>query len=611
MMNPLQAMVASRQANQMSPIGVQSQGAQELNPLLAYANMNTPARPQMMNAPATQLREMDKQKYVDSALNRDQRNKEAVWRVMQEQTRHQNVLDAQVQQDQLVRKRQQDSIAIEVEKNRALTALADEQYAPLRPQITQIAEKYQWWNGVGREQERENQYEEQMGRFAEANVPRETVIAAFAEEGFTPEATPRPGTPAYRKKAQQILGSTEEGLSQMAGVKAMVDRNIAQQDSNYASSFKSAMDTVRTLRFSLTGGAQGGGGGALVPGKDKPIKANINTIDPANDFDFGGGGPKPKAEEEEDPYFILDAPKNTLEAAQAMINWAKENPDSASTLGIVGLAGMTATELLSRPDFQKIQTKFAEDLDFQASQTDIPKTRTVKDPQTKISRKEMNALKAEREDLQRKLKDKSLSRGENKSTRKKLTEVENKIDKANSYRVEDTGETKKLSGAAKKVKARSIAPQVMMDHAKKLDPNGLGKKDLDFFKNLDPEEFGKTVSKAKGGWISRLGKLGLKTVTMDDGQGGRRKINLEDFKKSKKLQGAGWIGAIFAALDFKSWLMAPGNESEKQEIIEQGEAILGAEKSIHQSMLQSNASETEDQRSRIDELIGQPSPLRP
>ena len=66
-------MVASRQANQMSPVGVQSQGAQELNPLLAYANMNTPARPQMMNAPATQLREVDKYKYIDSALNRDQR----------------------------------------------------------------------------------------------------------------------------------------------------------------------------------------------------------------------------------------------------------------------------------------------------------------------------------------------------------------------------------------------------------------------------------------------------------------------------------------------------------------------------------------------------------
>ena len=57
---------------------------------------------------------------------------------------------------------------------------------------------------------------------------------------------------------------------------------------------------------------------------------------------------------------------------------------------------------------------------------------------------------------------------------------------------------------------------------------------------------------------------------MDDGQGGRRKINLEDFKKSKKLQGAGWIGAIFAALDFKSWLASPGNQAEKQEIIEQG-----------------------------------------
>ena len=110
----------------------------------------------------------------------------------------------------------------------------------------------------------------------------------------------------------------------------------------------------------------------------------------------------------------------------------------------------------------------------------------------------MNALKDERDDLQKKLKDQSLSREERMNLNKKLTEVNNKIDKANSYRVEDTGETKKLTGQAKKVKARSIAPQVMMDHAKKLDPNGLGKKDLDFFKNLDPEEFGKTVSKAQG-----------------------------------------------------------------------------------------------------------------
>ena len=147
------------------------------------------------------------------------------------------------------------------------------------------------------EVERERLYTEQSGRFAEAKVPRETVIAAFAEEGFTPEATPRPGTPAYRKKALEILGSTEEGLSQLAGVKAMVDRDIAQQNSNYASSFKSAMDTVRTLRFSLTSGKHRRVEevDALAPGKDKPIKANINTIDPANDFDFGGGGPEAKS----------------------------------------------------------------------------------------------------------------------------------------------------------------------------------------------------------------------------------------------------------------------------------------------------------------------------
>ncbi len=81
MINPLQAMAAARQANQMGGLGVTSHGAQTLTPLLQQSQLNV-ADPQNMPGTPARLMEMDKHRYTNAALDRDQRNKEAVWNVM-------------------------------------------------------------------------------------------------------------------------------------------------------------------------------------------------------------------------------------------------------------------------------------------------------------------------------------------------------------------------------------------------------------------------------------------------------------------------------------------------------------------------------------------------
>ena len=81
-MNPLEAMMLARKANQSGGLGVQAQGAQQMTPLLQQAQMNV-ASPLKMEAQPARLMEMDKYKYVDSAQNRAQADKELMFRTME------------------------------------------------------------------------------------------------------------------------------------------------------------------------------------------------------------------------------------------------------------------------------------------------------------------------------------------------------------------------------------------------------------------------------------------------------------------------------------------------------------------------------------------------
>ena len=101
MINPLQAMQLARKANQMGGLGVTSHGAQTLTPLLQQAQLNV-AAPQNMPGTPARLMEMDKHRYTNAALDRDQRNREAVWNVMDAERgrQQQAALEAQRLQQQ-------------------------------------------------------------------------------------------------------------------------------------------------------------------------------------------------------------------------------------------------------------------------------------------------------------------------------------------------------------------------------------------------------------------------------------------------------------------------------------------------------------------------------
>ena len=82
MMNPLQAMAMARQANQMGGLGVQSQGAQQMTPLLQQAQMNIASPLKSGGTTCSQLMEMDKYKYVNAAQDRALRDKQLLFNAL-------------------------------------------------------------------------------------------------------------------------------------------------------------------------------------------------------------------------------------------------------------------------------------------------------------------------------------------------------------------------------------------------------------------------------------------------------------------------------------------------------------------------------------------------
>jgi hypothetical protein len=274
MMNPLQAMAAARQANQMPGIGIQSQGAAPaINPL-QYAQMNTPLQPQMMNAPAARLQEMDKQKYVDSALNREQRNKELIFNTMNaadgrahqmaleeqrlanqmqmEGMRHENVLAAHKYEQDAIFQRQQREMKFKQDQASLLQQMTDERYAPLREQTARVLDDYNKWIGGEEQATRERLFESRVGQLALSTIKYEQIEEAYKNNpNYQGQAVPKPFSKEHIDMAINMLKSTPEGQAQVSQLLTLVDREVLQMGQQKAGAFRSSMDQLAKLGFSV------------------------------------------------------------------------------------------------------------------------------------------------------------------------------------------------------------------------------------------------------------------------------------------------------------------------------------------------------------------------
>jgi len=240
MINPLQAMIASRGANQMPGAGIQSQGATPaINPM-QYAQMNTAVQPQMMNAPAANLQEMDKYKYVDSALNRSQRNKELIFNTLNaadqrahqtalEQQRHSNVLSAHKYQQEAILEREKQTMQFKEEQARLLQQMTDERYAPLREQTAVVLDDYNRWVGGEQEATRERLFTNRVQELALSSIKYEEIEKLYKDNpNYQGKAAPTPFSKEHIDLAINMLKSTPDGQKQVSEILTMVDREVLQ-----------------------------------------------------------------------------------------------------------------------------------------------------------------------------------------------------------------------------------------------------------------------------------------------------------------------------------------------------------------------------------------------
>jgi hypothetical protein len=274
MMNPLQAMIASRGANQMPGAGIQSQGAAPAVNPMQYAQMNTAMQPQMMNAPAANLQQMDKYKYVDSALNRGQRNKELIFNTLNaadqrahqtasaadqrahqtalEQQRHGNALSAHKYQQEAILEREKQTIQFQQEQAKLLQQMTDDRYAPLREQTAVVLDDYNRWVGGEQEATRERLFTNRVQELALSSIPYEEIEKLYKDNpNYQGKAAPTPFSQEHIDLSINMLKSSPDGQKQVSEILTMVDREVLQIGQQKVTAFRSSMDQLSKLGFSV------------------------------------------------------------------------------------------------------------------------------------------------------------------------------------------------------------------------------------------------------------------------------------------------------------------------------------------------------------------------
>lgn len=279
MMNPLQAMAMARQANQMGGLGVQSQGAQQMAPLLQQAQMNV-ASPLKMEAQPARLMEMDKYKYVNAAQDRAQRDKQLLFNALDakearahrealqaqayqnalnlEDIKQKNVMDAQdrAKRIELETNKQKLQFELEEKKRQAeiLQGLNDERYAGLRKPLANVFAKYNRWNGDGagsKLETRQRLFKERIERAAFSTVTEEEVQAYYQAnvQGFVPGTKIDKKSQAYRDNIINIFRANHAGTAE--DILQGVDEEVRGLDQQITIAYNRSLAELPKLGISL------------------------------------------------------------------------------------------------------------------------------------------------------------------------------------------------------------------------------------------------------------------------------------------------------------------------------------------------------------------------
>jgi len=546
-------MAQARQANQMGGLGVQSQGAQQMTPLLQQAQMNV-ADPTMMQAQPARLMEMDKYRYVNAAQDRAQRDKELLFKTLDAKEQRAHALQAQQNAYDMSLRLEQEKMRMKAEQDDAITSLADKRYGPLREKTARVFKDYNQWISGGAQTELQNRFKEKSKMYALQHIPFDEIKKRYFGEGGTYQGVEPPqfGSDVHKALALQMLNETEAGKKAILSIYGETQREISQETTNKTAGYRAAMDGLKALKFSVPYIEDQQGGGKKEGG---PITIENKGVGSELDLPGLGGGPRGGAVDPttgDDGTFagkqfnplVADIPVNIAEGIANTAETISNNPGGTIVAPITGL---TATEFLSQ---DRKGAQYQEGLE-----------------------KELDAKQGETDKLKK------------------------------------DGTPKKLSPKAMEQVRKKIAPEVMLEHAKKLDPRGLGKKDLDYFKNIDEKDFGKLVEKSRGGWIKRLSKYGLDKVMVPDPDTGERKVmSIKDIMKSRIGKAGGVLAIGGLIIDAINYSQAPSAE-EKKELLEMTQSHMQLEM-VDGEIKVINSQMSDDQRARLNQLLS-PSPLVP
>lgn len=604
MMNPLEAMMLARKANQSGGLGVQSQGAQQMTPLLQQAQMNV-ASPQKMEAQPARLMEMDKYKYVNAAQDRSQANKELLFRTMEsranrasneslaaqahqqalqlEGLRQQNVMDAQDRAKRLDLENHKTKLDIELEEKKKqseiLQALNDERYEPLRKPIANTFATYNRWIGSGegsRSEQKKRLMKDRMTRQAKLSVDQQSVQDYYTRNaqrlGYTPGSKIDTKSPVYDQVITQLF--TQNNPDQAGQVLQIIETELGQVDKQIYSAYNTSLQQVGKLGISLP---EADPYSAPVANQSPLQVKNINALPPKVDIDGGakdgvgtGGGDNvltrpydPNSllynSQTGEPGFITQMAKDGYGAVSGLLPEA----ETMAKAGLTGGLGYGAYKLMNGGD-KGIRMNASDYFDENLNRDGKPREKTTKvKPRSPLKPSEFQKLAGEARDIEKKLKNKSLSTAEKTRLQKDLNKVNGKLD--------DASPTYKKTKVPTQLTDQQFAQRKVKVFKNAVDKFGKGESKLTptEIKNMTPDQMSKHISKLDDGFLKKWGGKLKNSIYLKDDKGDVIKDKngnpraFREIPKSLKLGAAATFGMI--AWDYMTAMPA----GEKQKAIEE------------------------------------------
>lgn len=558
MMNPLQAMMQARQANQMGGLDVQSQGAQQMTPLLQQAQMNV-ANPTMMQAQPARLMEMDKYKYVNAAQDRAQKDKQLLFNALDakearaqtaalqaqsnqqalqlEALRQNNAMDLQDRGVRLDMENAKNKLDMELKEKQKqaeiLNQLNDKRFGPIRQKIGNVFQDFNRFTTGDIDTPGSALYiekkllEERLNEVALKNVTPDMIVKDQAQQGVQFDVKKEYGSPTYLSHARRILAGTPEYASLIASESQAIKGQIRELTFSKTSAYNKSLEAITKLGISVPEG------NIQYAQQAQPNGITINSLNSAPSsagLDLGLGGDKKK-----DPYNASEELQSELDSYDSnsllynpktgqpgfITQGAKDMyglvspllPEGETVAKLGGAVGIYkgAQNLMNQGD-KGVKMQAGDYIDENLNRDGKPTEKQVKvKPKKSLTPTELKSVKAERQRLEKSLQRKGLTAGEKRKLQGDLNKINRKIDDAfpTYKKVTTPRQLTDQQFAQRKVK-------VFNDAAKKF---GLGDSKFtpEQIKKMTPDQMSKKISQLKDGFRKRWGKkLGNSIYLKDD-----------------------------------------------------------------------------------------------